>query len=86
MKSLLKRSTIMEERLASLDNFPKDDISILPILIELIKNDVDLEVVWTAFRKFNDITKQSFEFPNYDQVFSWWTTNHAAFDEKPISK
>lgn len=72
----------MEERLASIDNYPKEDKSILPILVEVIKNDNDLEVVWTAFQRFNDLTKQSIEFPAYDEVANWWAKNSTAFKEE----
>jgi len=68
MKTLLKNSPNMEERLAVLDNFPTDDTSILPLLVETIQSDDDLEVVSTVIRVFNNLTKQSFEFPNYGQV------------------
>jgi hypothetical protein len=83
MKALLKNSPHREERLAALDNFPQNDVSILPILIETIQSDNDLEVVVTAFRVFNNMTNQDFEFPNYGQVVAWWNTNHTGFETKP---
>jgi hypothetical protein len=86
MKIILKNSPHIDDRLAAIDNFPQDDVSILPLLIETIQSDNDLEVVWTAFRLFNSMTKQSFEFPNYGQVFEWWNKNRATFDQNQIYK
>jgi hypothetical protein len=64
-----------------LDNFPRDDVRILPLLVETIQSDDDLEVVSTAFRIFNNLTKLSFEFPNYGQVVEWWNKNRTLFDQ-----
>jgi hypothetical protein len=81
MKTMLKSSKVREERLAALDNFPPNDTSILPLLVEVIKSDDDLDVVANAIRVFDNLTKQSFEFPNFPQVLEWWNKNRTAFDQ-----
>jgi hypothetical protein len=55
-------------------------------LVETIKGDEDLEVVYTALRLFNNITNKSFGFPNYGQVVEWWNKNRAAFEQNQTRK
>jgi hypothetical protein len=81
MTQILGGSKNKDERLAAMDNFPETDMSIVPLLVERIRSDDDLEVVATAFRSFDFRTKQSFQFPDYPGVFNWWSNNHAAFDQ-----
>ena len=86
MRNILREYSVSDERLASIDNFPPDDKSILPLLIDVIRSDNNLEVVATAFRSFDIRTKQSFQFPDYATVLSWWDANHASFDQGQTSK
>ena len=86
MKQILRGSKNKDERLAAMDNFPESDMSIVPLLVETIRSDDDLEVVATAFRVFDVRTKQSFQFPDYPGVFNWWTSNHAAFEQNQPPK
>jgi hypothetical protein len=86
MKQLLETSKNKDDRLAAMDSFPENDMSILPLLVERIRSDDDLEVVATAFRAFDGRTKQSFQFPDYSDLLNWWGNNHAAFDQKQPTK
>ena len=54
----------------AIDNFPAGDVRIVPLLVESIRSDEDLEVVATAFNSFNAGTKQSFQFPDYAGVLN----------------
>ncbi len=86
MKQLLGGSKNKDERLAAMDNFPENDASIVPLLVETIRSDNDLEVVATAFRASDFRTKQSFQFPDYPGVFNWWSNNHSTFDQNQPPK
>jgi hypothetical protein len=83
MKRVLAESKTKDQRLAAMDNFPDGDMSIVPLLVERIRSDDDLEVVATAFKSFNVRTKQSFQFPDYPGVLNWWSNNHTAFETTP---
>lgn len=67
------------ERAAALDNYPHDDKSILPILIQIITSDTNISVVHKAVLRFNALTKQSFEFWKTDDILEWWGKNRASF-------
>ena len=72
-------STIAIEREASLDNYPQDDNSVLPILVDLIKSDPSITVLYKAVVKFNKITKQSFKFYQEEVILDWWGKNRTSF-------
>jgi hypothetical protein len=72
-------STIAIEREASLDNYPQDDNSVLPILVDLIKSDSSITVLYKAVVKFNKITKQSFKFWQEKVILNWWENNRTSF-------
>ncbi len=69
------RSPVAQERLAALDNYPDTDNRILPILIDLIQHDDNLQVVDAAMKRFNGLTKQNIHFPMYDTFLAYWTAN-----------
>lgn len=65
--------------MAALDNYPKDDKSVLPMLIQLIAQDDSIQVVNRAVENFNALTKQSFEFWRTQQIIEWWEKNRTSF-------
>ena len=67
------------ERLTALDNYPQDDKSILPILVEMIRTDNSLDVVVRAVGRFNSLTKQFFHFYQTTELLSWWANNQKSF-------
>jgi hypothetical protein len=79
MKKILVTSTVANDRIAALDHFPQEDRSIVPLLVQTIESDKSIVVVNSAFRLLNVVTKQSFEFPNYDGVRKWWNQNRQNF-------
>jgi hypothetical protein len=82
MLNIIGTSTFIPDRLTALDNYPPDDVSILPVLVKIIRSDQNLEMVATAFSSFDSRTKQEFQFPDYAGVVSWWDKNHDQFDHK----
>jgi hypothetical protein len=67
------------ERQAALDNYPPDDRSILPILMQLIDSDHNISVLYRAVHRFNNLTKKSFEFWQKKEITEWWEHNREAF-------
>lgn len=84
MKRILISSGFANERIAAIDNYPQEDRSILPLLVQIIEFDGSITVVNSAFRHFNALTKQSFEFPNYDRVKKWWSQNKDNFQQRAL--
>ncbi len=72
-------STLSQEREAALDNYPQDDKSILPILVQIIKDDPNLTVLCKALVRFNGLTKQQFEFWKTQEILDWWYKNQKSF-------
>jgi hypothetical protein len=72
-------SSLFLERQAAVDNYPKGDNSVLPALVQMIKHDPSIDVVVSATARFNEITKQSFEFWKTDDIINWWENNKASF-------
>jgi hypothetical protein len=83
MQRILSSSKNKDERLAAMDNFPPNDASILPLLVERIRDDDDLEVVASAFVALDFRAKQTFQFPDYPAVLKWWADHHGAFEHNP---
>lgn len=79
MKKILLANVHPHDRLAAIDSFPPEDHSILPLLVQAILRDQSICVVYAAFVKFNAITKQEFEFPNYVALQKWWNENQDRF-------
>ena len=79
MKKILVTSRFANDKIAAIDNYPREDRSILPLLVQLIEFDGSITVVNTAFRHFNALTKQSFQFPDYAAVETWWNQNKESF-------
>ena len=79
MKNILITSRFANDRMAAIDNYPAEDRSILPLLVQLIESDGSITVVNTAFGHFNALTKQTFQFPDYAGVKSWWNQNKGNF-------
>jgi hypothetical protein len=76
LKQLLKSQSPWD-REAALDNYPPDDRSVLPILVEMIRTDPSIDVVERAVEHFNALTKQSFQFFQTQELLEWWReTNH----------
>jgi len=75
MKTFLEHNPDVNTRLTALDKFPEGDHSIVPVLVQVIQNDDNLSVVYTAFQVMNRETKQKFLFPNYAAVTAWWNAN-----------
>jgi hypothetical protein len=71
------------ERLAALDNWPEKDRGILPTLIQMIQNDDNIDVVVTAIRMIDARTGQTFAFPDYASVLSWWQKSGSTAQEAP---
>jgi hypothetical protein len=67
------------EREAALDNYPPNDKSVLPILVELIKSDGSIDVLVRAVEHFNGLTKQTFRFHQTDELLGWWQKNEESF-------
>lgn len=79
MKKILISSRFANDRMAAIDNYPVEDRSILPLLVQLIESDGSITVVNTAFGHFNALTKQTFQFPDYAGVKNWWSQNKGNF-------
>ncbi len=73
------RSQSSWERQAALDNYPSNDNSILPLLVEMIETDGSVEVLVRAVEHFNALTKQSFQFFQTQPLLDWWQKNKTAF-------
>ena len=71
-------SSNKRDRMAALDNYPKDDKSVLPMLIQLIAQDSSIQVVNRAVENFNALTKQSFEFWRTQPIIEWWEKNRTS--------
>jgi len=67
------------DREAALDNYPPDDRSILPLLVEMIRNDDSIDVLVRAVQHFDALTKQSFRFIQVKELLDWWTINQKSF-------
>ncbi len=67
------------ERQAALDNYPENDKTILPILVEMIKTDKSISVTYKSVQRFNALTKQEFEFWRTDDLLAWWRDHEGEF-------
>jgi hypothetical protein len=67
------------EREAALDSYPQEDKSLLPTLIQMIRSDASIGVLYRAATRFNSLTKQSFEFWKATDILEWWDKNRASF-------
>ena len=70
------------EREAALDNYPQDDKSILPVLVQLIGSDPSISVLFKAAQRFNKLTGQNFEFWKTKEFVDWWERNRGSFEGK----
>ena len=70
MVRFLLTSRFSNDRIAAIDEYPQDDRSIVKILVQVIESDDSIAVVNAAFQRFNVLTKESLEFPNYEGVTS----------------
>ena len=77
MKQLMNSVNPLE-REAALDNYPAEGKSVLPQLVEMIKSDGNLGVLYRAVSRFNLLTKQSFVFWNTDALLEWWDKNRGS--------
>ena len=73
-------SSIRDERQAALDNYPQEDKSILPLLVQLIQKDDSISVANKAVRRFNSLTKQSFNFWDTKLILDWWQKNRHSYE------
>jgi hypothetical protein len=78
LKQLLS-STLANERIAALFQYPRTDHSLLPTVLQMINADQSIDVVVAAIRRLNSETGQRFNFPNYDEINAWWSANKAHF-------
>jgi hypothetical protein len=77
MKKFLSSTRPLEHE-AALDNYPPDDKTILPNLVDLIRSDNDLSVLHKTVDRFNPLTKQSFMlFDALDNSPAW--TRHRSY-------
>ncbi len=67
------------EREAALDNYPAEDKTILPLLVQLIEKDDSISVAHKAVRRFNNLTKQSFTFWDTKPILEWWKKNRHSY-------
>ncbi|OIR07738.1 hypothetical protein GALL_100200 [mine drainage metagenome] len=67
------------DRAAALDNYPPNDITILPTLVTMIKSDTSINVLHKAVVRFNTLTKQSFRFFQTKEILDWWDKNKSSF-------
>ena len=72
-------SRIPGDREAALDNYPQEDKTILPILIQLIRDDDSIDVLYKAATRFNALTKQTFDFWKAGDMLDWWEKNKNSF-------
>jgi hypothetical protein len=72
-------STNRNEREAALDNYPAEDTSILPLLIQIIEKDDSISVTHRAVQRFNSLTKQSFKFWDRKPILAWWEKNRSSY-------
>jgi hypothetical protein len=68
------------EREAAIDNYPQDDKSILPILIQMIPSEPSIAVLYKAVARFNSLTGQSFGFWQTKEIVEWWDKNRASYE------
>jgi hypothetical protein len=68
------------ERETALDEYPDNDKSILPTLIEIIKSDDNLSVLYQAVQRFNHLTGQSFDFWRTHEILEWWDKNRISVE------
>ncbi|HWF37670.1 MAG TPA: hypothetical protein VG322_04075 [Candidatus Acidoferrales bacterium] len=78
MKNFM-RSNNRLEREAALDSYPQNDKTILPILVEIIRTDQSISVVYKATSRLNALTNQSFEFWKTADILAWWDRNRTSF-------
>jgi hypothetical protein len=67
------------EREAAIDNYPPNDKTILPLLVQIIKSDASLSVLNAAVIRFNALTDQTFDFWKADDILKWWDSNQSSF-------
>ncbi len=80
MKQILLTSRFANDRMAAVQNYPADDKSILSLLARMVASDESIDVVCAAFGAFNSRTSQSFQFPNYGGLMTWWNDNKRKFE------
>ena len=66
-------------RETALENAPKNDKTILPALVNLIRSDNDINVVAKAVAQFNAITRQSFDFWKTRELLDRWEKNKVSY-------
>jgi len=74
------------EREAAIDNYPENDKSILPNLVEIIRADSNLSVLHRAVGRFNALTNQSFVFWKTQDLLDWWDENQKSYDASDPQK
>jgi hypothetical protein len=57
----------------------KNDKTILPALVNLVRSDNDINVVAKAVAQFNAITQQSFDFWKTRELLDWWEKNKVSY-------
>jgi hypothetical protein len=66
-------------RATALENYPENDKTILPTLIEIIKSDNSISVLSLAVYRFDRLTNQSFVFWKSQDLLDWWDKNKASY-------
>jgi hypothetical protein len=51
----------------------------MPILVSMIKSDPSVSVLHAAVARFNDLTKQSFDFWKTKDILDWWEKNKDSY-------
>jgi hypothetical protein len=74
LRKLMSSSETIERREA-VGSYPVQDHSVLPLLVQLIRNDPSIKVLSDAMWKFDEMTKQTFSFDEVRSLLDWWEKN-----------
>lgn len=78
LKKLMLSQNLFD-RITALDSYPKNDPSILPTLIILIKDDPSITSLNKAVILFDSLTKQTFKFYQSNDLLNWWINNKHSY-------
>jgi hypothetical protein len=66
----MRASASSRQREAALDNYPRDDKTILPNLVDIIRSE----------NRFNELTNQTFLFWEAQALLDWWDKNQKSVE------
>ncbi|SDL45109.1 hypothetical protein SAMN05216517_101190 [Janthinobacterium sp. OK676] len=60
------------KKMVAIDNYPLEDKTVLPLLVEVVRNDPGFGVVLAAIRRINKISNNNFDYLRREDLFNWW--------------